>query len=144
MFFFFFFQFVSHIYIHKILTYHVAPGKVGSSELKDEEQIKMIEGSNVTCRLGWGEIFIEGHNSSNVAKVTTADVEASNGVVHIINNVLLPPASKPRPPPPPPETKTITELAQQDVDLSTLAMALAAAGLEATLSGKGPYVSFFF
>eukprot|EP00040_Diaphanoeca_grandis_P030305 m.178954 g.178954 ORF g.178954 m.178954 type:complete len:480 (+) comp31953_c4_seq1:203-1642(+) len=126
----------------KVLTYHVHSGKVLSSQLKDGEQIKMLEGSNVSAHRDWNELFIEGHNSTNVARVTTADIEASNGVIHIINFVLLPPASNPRPPPPPPGTKTIIEIAKQDKDLSTLVMALDAADLETVLGDKGPFTVF--
>merc|ERR1711957_207292 len=64
-----------------------------------------------------------------VAKVTTANVEASNGVVHIIDAVLVPP-------------KNIVELAQATNDLSTLVEALIAADLVDTLSGPGPFTVF--
>merc|ERR1711957_215792 len=64
-----------------------------------------------------------------VAKVTTADVKAFNGVVHIIDAVLVPP-------------KNIVQLAQDTTDLSTLVAALTAAELVATLSGAGPFTVF--
>ncbi len=61
-----------------------------------------------------------------------ADVEASNGVVHLINAVLLPPS--------PASSDNIVQLAQSVPDLSTLVTAVVAAGLAATLSGPGPFV----
>ena len=66
-----------------------------------------------------------------------ADVLASNGVVHIIDHVLLPPRSPG--PGPGPANKTIVDIAVADRDLSTLVAALKAAGLVDTLSGAGPF-----
>merc|ERR1711959_256892 len=73
-----------------ILTYHVAAGSVHAADLKNGEKIKTVEGKQVEAR-----IFGSGKNSYvfiNNARVTTADVDASNGVVHIIDHVLIPPA----------------------------------------------------
>merc|ERR1711981_821646 len=70
------------------------------------------------------------------AKVTTADVDASNGVVHIIDHVLMPVAAAA------PVTKNIVELAAGTPDLSTLVTALKAAKLTTALSGKGPFTVF--
>jgi uncharacterized surface protein with fasciclin (FAS1) repeats len=72
--------------LDRILTYHVASGRVYASQLHDCEEIKTLEGSNVKVRLGHfrGKVYI------NNAEVLTANVNASNGVVHIINSVLLP------------------------------------------------------
>jgi len=88
----------------------------------------------------------------NTAKITTADVPGVNGVVHIIDAVLLPgppptptPAPPPAPTPPPtpaPGTKTIVELAVATPDLSTLVTALKAGDLVDTLSGPGPFTVF--
>merc|ERR1711934_568483 len=70
----------------------------------------------------------------------TADVEASNGVVHIIDAVLLPPAAPT--PAPTPATKNIVELAESVKDLSTLVAAVVAGGLADTLSSPGPFTVF--
>ena len=68
-----------------ILTYHVVSGSVHAKDLKDGQMVKTVEGTSLTVRISSsGEIFI------NSAKVTTADVDASNGVVHIIDAVLMP------------------------------------------------------
>jgi uncharacterized surface protein with fasciclin (FAS1) repeats len=67
----------------KILTYHVVPGKVMSTDLQDGMMAETVEGSSVTIDLSDGV-------SVDNANVVTADVEASNGVVHIIDAVILP------------------------------------------------------
>jgi len=71
-----------------VLTYHVVPGKVMSSELEDGMKAETVEGNPVTVSLKGGKAMID------IATVTTADVEASNGVVHIIDAVILPPDVK--------------------------------------------------
>lgn len=68
-----------------ILTYHVVPGIVRSTDLKDGMTAATANGSNITVSLDGGAMI-------NDANVTTADVEASNGVVHIIDKVILPPS----------------------------------------------------
>lgn len=68
----------------EILTYHVVPGKVMSSDLKDGMKAKTAQGSEVTISLTGGKAMV------NNATVTTADIEASNGVVHVIDTVILP------------------------------------------------------
>lgn len=67
-----------------VLTYHVVPGKVMSSDLKDGMKAKTAQGSEVTIFLKDGKAMV------NNATVTTADIEASNGVVHVIDTVILP------------------------------------------------------
>merc|ERR1712139_47195 len=73
----------------------------------------------------------------NNADVKIADVEATNGVVHVIDKVLVPPdfpmALYP---------EDIVELAESQPDLSTLVQALVVGKLTTTLSGKGPYTVF--
>lgn len=69
----------------KILTYHVVPGKVMSGDLEDGMKATTVEGSEIEIKLG-DNVMI------NSAKVVTADVEATNGVVHIIDSVIMPPA----------------------------------------------------
>ena len=69
----------------KVLTYHVVSGSVMSTDLTDGE-VTTLEGTNVT-------IAIDGTNVTvNGVLVTTADIECSNGVIHIIGEVLLPEA----------------------------------------------------
>ncbi|MEO8530093.1 MAG: fasciclin domain-containing protein [Deltaproteobacteria bacterium] len=67
-----------------ILTYHVVPGKVMSTDLTNGMMAATVEGADVT-------IMTEGGVMVNDAKVVTADIEASNGVIHVIDKVILPP-----------------------------------------------------
>lgn len=67
-----------------VLTYHVVPGKVYSKDLKDGMKAKTAQGSDVTISLKGGNAMV------NNAKVEKADIEASNGVVHVIDTVILP------------------------------------------------------
>jgi uncharacterized surface protein with fasciclin (FAS1) repeats len=72
-----------------ILTYHVVPGKVLAKDVAGKVQnVKTVNGASVR---------VNGANGVRVndAKVTKADIETSNGVIHVINSVLLPPAGKP-------------------------------------------------
>jgi uncharacterized surface protein with fasciclin (FAS1) repeats len=66
-----------------ILTYHVVPGKVMSTDLTDDMMATTVQGSDVTIDLDNGVMVQD-------ATVTAADIEASNGVIHVINKVILP------------------------------------------------------
>jgi uncharacterized surface protein with fasciclin (FAS1) repeats len=76
-----------------VLTYHLVAGDVHAKDITDGEMVKTEEGRDVKARVDGSNIFI------NSAKVTTANVDAGNGVVHIIDTVLSPP-SGPAPTPP--------------------------------------------
>ena len=67
-----------------ILTYHVVEGEVMSSDLTDGQKAKTLEGGTLTVTINGKTVKI------NDATVATADVPASNGVVHVIDQVLLP------------------------------------------------------
>ena len=69
--------------LKSVLTYHVISGKVLSTDLK-EGSVKTVQGENVKINLHSGAFF----NKSNVVK---ADIMTSNGVIHVIDSVLLPP-----------------------------------------------------
>ncbi|MDI1321686.1 MAG: fasciclin domain-containing protein [Algoriphagus sp.] len=68
-----------------VLTYHVVPGKIMSKDLKNGQTAATVQGKNITVTLKDGKAMI------NNATVTAADIEASNGVVHVIDTVILPP-----------------------------------------------------
>jgi uncharacterized surface protein with fasciclin (FAS1) repeats len=70
--------------LKNILTYHVVGGKALSSSLKNEQKIVTVQGMNLTVTINSNGVFI------NKAKVTVADIQAENGVVHVIDAVLLP------------------------------------------------------
>ena len=71
--------------LKKVLLYHVLPGKVPASKVLKMESAKTAEGSRV-------EFSVRGKNAFvNDAKITKTDIRCSNGIVHAINAVLLPP-----------------------------------------------------
>ncbi|WP_114749307.1 fasciclin domain-containing protein [Pleomorphovibrio marinus] len=68
----------------QILTYHVIPEKITSGDLRDGAKVKTVQGQEVTISLKDGKAMV------NNAEVTAADIEATNGVVHVIDSVILP------------------------------------------------------
>ena len=70
-----------------ILTYHVVAGKVMAADVVKLKEAKTVNGAMVAVKVDGGNVMI------NNAKVTTADIGASNGVIHVIDTVLLPPAN---------------------------------------------------
>ncbi len=69
-----------------VLTYHVVAGKVKSTDLSDGMTATTVEGSDITVGISYGNVKIDN------AKVAAADIMASNGVVHVIDTVILPPS----------------------------------------------------
>jgi uncharacterized surface protein with fasciclin (FAS1) repeats len=67
-----------------ILTYHVLPGKVMSTDLTEGLKAKTVNGAEVT-------ITLDGGAKVNGAVISIADITASNGVIHVIDAVILPP-----------------------------------------------------
>ncbi len=67
----------------KVLTFHVVPGRLTASQLTNGQTLTTVEGTQLTVAIEGGTVRING------ARVTTADVQASNGVVHLIDGVLL-------------------------------------------------------
>jgi uncharacterized surface protein with fasciclin (FAS1) repeats len=68
-----------------VLTYHVVPGAVMSGDLSDGMTATTVNGADITVSIDMGTVMI------NDATVTTADIETSNGVIHVIDSVILPP-----------------------------------------------------
>jgi len=69
----------------QILTYHVVPGKVMSTDITDGMTATTVQGEDITFTIKDGSVYV------NDAMVVTADIETSNGVIHVIDSVLLPP-----------------------------------------------------
>jgi len=67
-----------------ILTYHVVSGSVMSTDLSDNMSVSTVEGSTINITIEDDKVFI------NDAQVILADVQCSNGVIHIIDKVILP------------------------------------------------------
>ncbi|NJK84218.1 MAG: fasciclin domain-containing protein [Saprospiraceae bacterium] len=70
--------------LSKILTYHVVKGSVKSTDLKDGQEVETLQGGKLKVSIKDGKVMIGGAN------VVTADVEASNGTIHVIDKVLMP------------------------------------------------------
>jgi uncharacterized surface protein with fasciclin (FAS1) repeats len=69
----------------RILTYHVVPGKVLAADAAKLTSAKTVEGASVKIAVQGGTVMID------KARVVKADIEASNGVIHVIDAVILPP-----------------------------------------------------
>jgi len=70
--------------LQNVLQYHVVSGKVMSTDLSDGMEVTALNGDTLTITIEDGKVMI------NDAEVTLADVETSNGVVHVIDTVLVP------------------------------------------------------
>jgi len=71
----------------KVLEYHVLKGEVLAAKIVKLRSVKTLEGASVKIRVSGGSVYV------NQAKVIKTDVKASNGVIHVINAVLLPPGA---------------------------------------------------
>ena len=72
-----------------ILTYHVVAGDITSDKLTDGQVVETVNGEKLTVNVRHGKVTIT-DAKGGTATVVTADVDASNGVVHVIDAVLLP------------------------------------------------------
>jgi len=120
----------------KILKYHVVTAQALSTDLSDGQMITTAQGEDVTVSLTGG-VFIQDATDTD-AQVTAADILAKNGVVHLVNKVLLPQEVVDA------ITPNIVELAMDTADLSSLVAALvqADAGLVDLLKTDGPFTVF--
>ncbi len=108
-----------------ILLYHVVSGSVASSALADGMIATAVNGDDLTFTVGEGVMV-------NDANVILADVEASNGIVHVIDKVLMPPA----------DLVDIPTVAQGTGIHESLVAAVIQANLLSTLQGEGPFTVF--
>ena len=111
-----------------ILTYHVLEGAVAAADVTDGLTATTVNGADLSFSVADGIVTVGG------AKVTTADVQASNGVIHVIDTVLMPPVAGP--------TMDIPATAQSTGAHTALVAALTQAGLVETLQGEGPFTVF--
>ena len=70
--------------LQSILTYHVVPGKVLAKDVVKLDSAKTVQGQTVTIKAGKGGVMVDN------AKVTKTDIVTSNGVIHVIDTVILP------------------------------------------------------
>ena len=73
--------------LKRVLLYHVVKGKVTAAQVVKLRSAKTLAGPAVRIRVSGGTVYV------NTAKVAKADVMASNGVIHVIDKVLIPPTS---------------------------------------------------
>ena len=109
-----------------ILTYHVIGAEIDSSAAISSagSTVEMVNGDSTGLSLDGDNLLV------NTVTVTTVDVEADNGVIHVIDAVLIPPVDKGTP------TMNIVDTAISAGDFGTLVTALQAAGLDATLADE--------
>jgi transforming growth factor-beta-induced protein len=115
-----------------ILLYHVVSGKVMAADVTALTSATTVLGKDVTVKVDMGNVYI------NDAQVVITDIATSNGVIHVINAVLLPPTEEAAME----EKNTIVDIAVADGRFTTLVAALTAAELVETLSGEGPFTVF--
>jgi len=114
-----------------ILKYHVHAGaSVKSSALTNGQKIPTLQGDSLTVAISGKSVSISG------ATVTTADVAASNGIIHVIDKVLVPPTKET------PKAKDIVDTAVAAGYFTILAQALTKAKLVDALKGTGPFTVF--
>ena len=114
-----------------VLTYHVVPGKVMAADLTDGQMVETVQGEMLEVSINGSTVMVGG------ATVTMADVEASNGVIHAIDAVLMPPSTMTDT-----SAMTIAEIVMDMDDFSTLEAALVKAGLVDTFTGVAEYTVF--
>lgn len=110
-----------------ILLYHVVSGNVLSSQVSTGEVPTLLEGQSLSFVVTDGVITI-----NEDIGVLTADINASNGVIHAIDGVLMPEE----------ESNTIADIVMGDENFSTLLAAVLEADLDATLLEEGPFTVF--
>jgi uncharacterized surface protein with fasciclin (FAS1) repeats len=104
-----------------ILTYHVVAGKVMAADVVKLTNAGTVQGQRVDIKAQGGKVTVDGAN------VVATDIACTNGVIHVIDTVILP------------NDKNIVEVAASNGSFNTLVAAVKAAGLVETLSGKGPF-----
>ncbi len=107
-----------------ILTYHVVPGLVMAEQVGELSGAKTVNGQRVDFKTGDNGVMVDG------AKVVTTDIQCDNGVIHVIDSVILP------------ADRTIPETASAAGSFGTLLAAVGASGLAETLGSEGPFTVF--
>lgn len=113
-----------------VLLYHVVPGTVTAADVVKLSSAKTLEGRSVAIKVADGTVYVD------QARVTAPDVMASNGVIHVIDSVLIPKAASAEP------SKNIVQTAIAAGQFKTLVSLVKKAGLAGALSGSGPLTVF--
>lgn len=117
-----------------VLLYHVVPGAVTSDMVGGIEAAKTFNGAEFAIAASDAGVSL----NDGQASVVAVDIMASNGVIHVIDGVILPPAAEEMAEP----MGTIVDIAVGNEDFSTLVAAVTAADLAGALSAAGPYTVF--
>jgi len=112
-----------------VLLYHVVAGQAMAADLSDGQEITTLLGDDVMVSITGDGVFI------NQAMVTVADLTADNGVVHVIDAVLIPEDDEELP-------ETVVDIIVESEVHTLLELAVGAAGLVDALSGEGPFTVF--
>jgi uncharacterized surface protein with fasciclin (FAS1) repeats len=112
--------------LRNVLLYHVLGQRSGAVELLARRSAETLQGSEVSIALRQGAVFV------NDSRVLNANVSAPNAIIHVIDQVLLPPSPEPN----------LIETLQADGRFGTLLAALQAAGLDAVLAGGEVFTVF--
>jgi transforming growth factor-beta-induced protein len=118
-----------------ILTYHVVSGRVLAADVVKLPSAETVQGQRVSIKVGDSGVFVDG------AKVVKTDIEASNGIIHVIDSVLIP-GEKKKTGSKPTAAADIVATAIEAGSFKTLVAAVKAAGLVETLQGPGPFTVF--
>ena len=110
--------------LQAILTYHVVSGKVMAADVVKLTGAITVQGQKIDIAVKDGKVSVDG------AHVVKTDIACSNGVIHVIDSVILP------------ADKDIIDTAAGNEAFSTLVAAVKAAGLVDTLKGEGPFTVF--
>ena len=110
--------------LQRILKYHVVSGSVPAAKVIKSKNAMTLAGQRVDFATQGDVVSVDGAN------VVTADIRCTNGIIHVIDQVILP------------EQNDILATAKAAGSFNTLAAAIEAAGLVETLSGKGPFTVF--
>ncbi len=125
---------LSNDQLSNILLYHVIVGRevnAAAATTIAGNTIKMGNNDSLSLSLSATDFY------ANLSQVSSTDVDASNGIIHIIDSVLMPPAEVITP------TQNIVETAQSNSDFSTLVSALQATGLDTTLADPNAQFTVF-
>jgi transforming growth factor-beta-induced protein len=112
-----------------VLTYHVLPARVLAGDIRDNSTPTTVQGQAIRLDTDGGKVVIT-DASGRQSNVVATNVQASNGVIHVIDKVILP------------QGKNIVEIAAGLPDFSILVEAVLAAELQGVLSGPGPFTVF--
>ncbi len=110
--------------LKNILLFHVVEGEAMAGSVVKMNSATMLNGQRAAVKVKGGEVMLDD------AKVVKTDIKCSNGVIHVIDSVILP------------ETRDILTVASEAGSFNTLAAAIEAAGLTEVLRGEGPFTVF--